>query len=57
MKRLVTLEQSRDQYVDSAVVTGALYEIAWKKHKELVPDTNGGHYAFQTNVIFGILAS
>jgi hypothetical protein len=57
VKRRVTLEQSRGQYVDSVVVTAALYEIAWNEHKEFVPNTNGGHDAFQANGIFGMLAS
>jgi hypothetical protein len=47
----VTVENVDENFVQKTVGNAQLYSIAWEEHRELVPDTNGGHYAYKATGI------
>ena len=47
----VPLESASEQYISRIVGDSPLYLISWEEHRVLVPDDQGGHYAFSGNGI------
>jgi hypothetical protein len=45
------LESASEQYISRIVGDSPLYLISWGEHRVLVPDDQGGHYAFSGNGI------
>ena len=47
----VPFDSASEEYMSRIVGDSSLYVISWEEHRVLVPDGQGGHYAFSANGI------
>jgi hypothetical protein len=50
----VTAESVDEKYIEGVVQSAPLYSVAWGEEKEFVPDSDGGHYAYDARGILSV---